>query len=179
MLRSSEIVFTRCIVQYRHFFTNFSINRILFPRYVHCLDALPGNYEVIVQSFTEWSFANSGRNVLKRPTFDCVGRISSSDMVHCLTASAETQINEVNIEFARTMNKITFLHILKPNAAPYARPARLDGSSSSYTALSLSEPITEEPKRACPERGTVWTPDYNYPELFSEMVRLQWLGFQN
>lgn len=73
------------------------------------------------------------------------------------------QINEVNINHARTLNKILFHHMLSATETKDHR--------SHFVTLKLDETFQEEPKRACPPCGTVTIPDYNFPGQFSELVR--------
>ena len=65
-------------------------------------------------------------------------------------------INEVNVDYARTMNKIVFDEAIKRKSFP---PEML---------VQVDEDFPEEPGRPVPERGTVAVPAYDFPEQFSE-----------
>jgi len=65
-------------------------------------------------------------------------------------------INEINIEYARTMNKIVFDESLK-------RRAQL-----TEMLVPLAEQFPQPQPKEVPESGTVRLPAYDYPEQFSE-----------
>lgn len=66
-------------------------------------------------------------------------------------------ISEVNLEFARSMNKIIFDESVKR------------GSSGCAAAiLPMSEEFPKDPPRRVPDKGTVEVAEYDFPQQFSE-----------
>ena len=66
-------------------------------------------------------------------------------------------INEVNIDFARTMNKLIFDKIINQ-----------DKTSRDSSILSIEDKFPVDPKPDVPESGTFPIPLYDFPEQFSE-----------
>ena len=83
-------------------------------------------------------------------------------------------INEINIEYARTMNKMVFDDML---VAPLTGPRRVVAATAGWRdmdgpadAMLVPSPATYDVPVAtsAPEVGTVNIPEYDFPEQFSE-----------
>ena len=66
-------------------------------------------------------------------------------------------INEINIDYARTMNKLVFDVILETNE-----------ESRDSAIIKIEEEFLFPPKQLAPESGTVPLPPYDFPEQFSQ-----------
>ena len=81
-------------------------------------------------------------------------------------------ISEINIEHARTLNRIIFDHIAHP---PPPLPAAAGGAAAAaavadFPPLPLAEDYPVAPRRKVPARGTADIAPHDFPEAFSQFV---------
>jgi dynein heavy chain, axonemal len=78
-------------------------------------------------------------------------------------------VSEVNIEFARSLNKIIFEHIVALSTAT-GRPSALPDFMVNFPPLPLPHSPQNRRSRPVPDWGTVPVASHNFPETFSQFA---------